>query len=259
MDLYRLQQQLLELMIFLSVQTSKKDFHRIDQFLVAYFQLPPAFGGQYDTVATVVDLVLGPPDERLALQSIQDCGGPIGLSYAVRNRGSLRGLVVMNSWAWEASIPQKLFSLVMGGWPLGYWLQTRHNFFARSIVPHGIHHKEKLVPSLRKAYTGPFPTAQSRIPTWVFPRHIRKAGCWLRELETQLDRLADLPTQILCGSRDEPGFRKVELARWQRHLLSHETEVLDDASHFIQEDRPERVVATIVRLLARTQHQQGNA
>ena len=55
---------------------------------------------------------------------VQDWGGPIGMSYAVENRANVRGLVVMNSWAWEASVPQKLFSLVMGGWPFGYWLQT---------------------------------------------------------------------------------------------------------------------------------------
>jgi haloalkane dehalogenase len=39
----------------------------------------------------------------------------------------------------------------------------------------------------------------------------------------------------------------------------NETEILDDASHFIQEDGPERVLATIVRLLARTQHHRGHA
>lgn len=179
------------------------------------------------------------------------------MSYAVEHRYNLRGLVVMNSWAWEASVPQKLFSLVMGGWPLGYWLQTRRNFFATSIVPRGIFHKEKIVPSLRKAYIDPFPTIESRIPTWVFPRQIRMARHWLRELETRLSRLVDLPTQILWGSKDEPGFRKVELTRWQRHLRLHETEVLGDASHFIQEDRPDRVTASIFRLLERTQNYRG--
>jgi pimeloyl-ACP methyl ester carboxylesterase len=72
--------------------------------------------------------------------------------------------------------------------------------------------------------------------------------------ETRLSRLADLPTQILWGSQDEPGFRQVELMRWQKHLQLHETEVLDDASHFVQEDRPDRVTALIFRLLERTQN-----
>jgi len=81
----------------------------------------------------------------------------------------------------------------------------------------------------------------------------------LQELESQLQSLADLPSQILWGRRDEPGFRKVELARWQKHLRSQETEMLEDASHFIQEDRPDRVVASIIRLLTRTQPARGAA
>ena len=44
---------------------------------------------------------------RLELTSIvlvvQDWGGPIGMNYAVQNRPNLRGLVVMNTWAWPAS------------------------------------------------------------------------------------------------------------------------------------------------------------
>ncbi len=30
---------------------------------------------------------------------VQDWGGPIGMSYAVRNRKNLRGVIVMNTWA----------------------------------------------------------------------------------------------------------------------------------------------------------------
>jgi haloalkane dehalogenase len=40
--------------------------------------------------------------------------------------------------------------------------------------------------------------------------------------------------------------------RWQRHPPLHETEVLEDASHFVQEDRPDRLVAAIRRILERT-------
>jgi haloalkane dehalogenase len=176
---------------------------------------------------------------------VQDWGGPIGMSYAVRHKQNVCGIVVMNSWAWPASVPQRLFSLVMGGWPLGYWLQTRRNFFARVIVPRGIHHSEKVTDNLKKAYTSPFPTPQSRRPTWVFPRQIRKAGSWLRALESQLPILSDVPTKILWGAKDEPGFRIQERVKWQRYLKRHDVEILNDASHFVQEDRPERVAAAI--------------
>jgi haloalkane dehalogenase len=184
---------------------------------------------------------------------MQDWGGPIGMNYAVRHREQIRGVIVMNTWAWPATLPKvKMFSLVMGGWPLGYWLQTRKNFFAKVIVPSGIFHREKRTASLRKAYTDPFPTPESRIPTWIFPGQIRKAGPWLATIEAQLPALADLPAQILWGARDSDGFPLELMARWQGYLKAHETEVLEDASHFVQEDRPDRVVASIRRLIART-------
>jgi haloalkane dehalogenase len=176
---------------------------------------------------------------------VQDWGGPIGMSYAVRHKENLRGIVVMNSWAWPASVPQTLFSFVMGGWPIGYWLQTRWNFFAKVVVPHGIHHSEKVTTRLRHAYTDPFPTPASRRPTWVFPRQIRKAKAWLGALESKLPVLSDVPAKILWGKKDEPGFRPHEMARWQHYLKRHKVETLDDASHFVQEDRPDRVAAAI--------------
>ncbi|WP_261304315.1 alpha/beta fold hydrolase [Paenibacillus andongensis] len=184
---------------------------------------------------------------------VQDWGGPIGFNYAVQNRDNLRGIVLMNTWAWPATLlAMKLFSIAMGGWPLGYWLQTRRNFFAKVIVPHGIHHSENVTESLRHAYSAPFPTPASRKPTWVFPRHIRKARLWLANIEAGLHKLSDLPTQILWGTKDSAGFPQDEMAKWQRHLPLNETEILDDASHYVQEDRPDRVAASIRRVLERT-------
>ncbi|MBB6669534.1 alpha/beta fold hydrolase [Cohnella nanjingensis] len=184
---------------------------------------------------------------------VQDWGGPIGMNYAVRHPAQIRGLVVMNTWAWRAKLlPMKLFSLAMGGWPIGYWLQTRRNFFARKIVPHGIHHQEKITDALRRAYTAPFPTPASRKPTWVFPRQIRKAGSWLAEIEAKLPALADVPAHILWGAKDSAGFPVAEMQRWQRYLPQNETELLEDASHYVQEDRPDRVAAAIRGVLNRT-------
>jgi haloalkane dehalogenase len=193
---------------------------------------------------------------HLALTSVvvvvQDWGGPIGMHYAVHHRDNLRGLVVMNTWAWPATLPQRLFSLVMGGWPLGYWLQTRRNFFAKSMLPNGIFHSERVTAGFRKAYTDPFPTPDSRRPTWIFPRQIRKAHTWLAGIESQLAGLSNVPAQILWGLHDDPGFPAAEMAKWQRYLRANETETLPDASHTVQEDRPDRVTASIRRVLARS-------
>lgn len=188
---------------------------------------------------------------------VQDWGGPIGMSYATTHSANIRAIVLMNTWAWPTSVPQYLFSLVMGGWPLGYWLQTKKNFFAQHIFPRGVFHKEKLSQELKNAYLAPFRTPQSRVPTWVFPRSIRKARAWLSETESKLHLLSEISTQIIWGKNDEPGFRPVEMQRWQRYFKNHETETLDDASHFVQEDRPDRVIAAIRRAIERTENREN--
>jgi pimeloyl-ACP methyl ester carboxylesterase len=43
-----------------------------------------------------------------------------------------------------------------------------------------------------------------------------------------------------------------QMAKWQRYLPMNETEILDDASHYVQEDRPDRVAASIRRVWIRT-------
>jgi haloalkane dehalogenase len=183
---------------------------------------------------------------------VQDWGGPIGMSYAVQHRDKLRGAVVMNTWAWPASGLQQIFSIVMGGWPVGYLLQTRRNFFAKSMLPNGLFRPDRATETLRKAYTDPFPTPRSRVPTWVFPRQIRKSRRWLGTIESQLGNLADLPAQILWGTYDDPGFGVKEMKKWQRVLQDQETETLDDASHSVPEDRPDRVAQAVRRVLERS-------
>lgn len=195
--------------------------------------------------------------ERLDLKDfvivVQDWGGPIGMSYVVKRQGNIRGVVLMNTWAWPSTLRNvRMFSLAMGGWPIGYLLQTKMNFFAKTIVPAGIYHKEKVTQTLRRAYTDPFPTHRSRIPTWVFPGQIRKAGPWLATIEAELSTLSGLPTQVLWGAQDRAGFPLELMDRWRGYLVANETEVLDDASHFVQEDRPDRVIASIRRVLERT-------
>ena len=175
------------------------------------------------------------------------------MSYAVKHQDNIRGLVLMNTWAWPAKLLKvKMFSLVMGAWPIGYWLQTKKNFFAKTILPAGIFHKEKVTDILRKAYTDPFQTPESRVPTWIFPRQILKAGSWLAKIEAELPTLSGLPTQILWGAQDQAGFPLELMDRWRGYLKANDTEVLGDASHFVQEDRPDRVIASIRRVLERT-------
>lgn len=195
--------------------------------------------------------------EHLQLKEItlvvQDWGGPIGMHYAVEHPANIRALVVMNTWVFQPDRKARVFSSLMGGWPFGKLLQTRFNFFARVIVPKSIHHKQNVTPELRHAYTMPFPTPASRIGTWVFPREIVAAAPWLAQIESRLALLADKPTELLWAMRDKAFGDEKVIAQWRSYLKNSDLERLEDADHYLQEDRPDRVVAAIERAVARSQ------
>jgi pimeloyl-ACP methyl ester carboxylesterase len=55
-------------------------------------------------------------------------------------------------------------------------------------------------------------------------------------IESMLPNLHDLPAQLLWGTKDSAGFPLEQMAKWQRNLPLNETEILEDASHYVQED-----------------------
>lgn len=212
---------------------------------------PPGYGytprEHAERVEALVDH-LGLEDYVLV---VHDWGGPIGMALANRQPERLAGLVILNSWCWPAMANAWLFSLIMGGWPLGYLLQTRCNFFVRTLVPWGIKGLEGRLPEVLAAYTAPFPTPASRRGTYVFPRSIRKARPWLEELEAGLDRLRSKPVELVWAM-DDPAFGSERyIRRWLRHFPGAAVDRVADAGHYLPEDRPDRVVAAIRRVLDR--------
>ncbi len=174
-----------------------------------------------------------------------DWGGPIGLSIATQRPQDFSGLVILNTWCWRPDLRSTLFSLIMGSNFPGCYLQLKKSFFAKTVVPGSIFHKEKVTKVLRKAYTDPFPTEASRIGTWIFPREIRQSADWLAETGANLHRLRDKPAALIWAMKDPAFGQPHYLARWQTLFPQARVETLDDASHYLQEDRPDRIVEAI--------------
>ena len=194
---------------------------------------------------------------------VQDWGGPIGMAIAADHPERIAGVVVGNSWCWGPTPSMWLFSKWIGG-PVGRYLILRHNLFADSMVRSSLAADAKVGksagtqtaaepdPRILEAYTAPFPDAASRLGTWVFPRAITRDRPWIRSVESRLGPLSDVPAELLWGERD-PTFSKPSFdERWRRHFPNAATERIADAGHFVQEDRPDRVAAAVLRLLART-------
>lgn len=181
----------------------------------------------------------------------QDWGGPIGLRVAVDRPERAAGLVLANTWCWAPDWRMRLFSRVLGGEPLGRWLQLEHNFFARCLVPRGIHRPERREEGVLEAYTKPFPDPPSRAGTWAFARAVRTSAGWLEATWRELGRLVPLPVELAWGARDPALGRASYVERWRERFPRARLDRIEDAGHYVQEDRPDRVAEAVRRCVAR--------
>ena len=193
-----------------------------------------------DVVAEVVRRL----DLRDYTPMVQDWGGPIGISVAVRDPDRVAGLIIGNTWAWpmDRNLPAQVFSKVLGG-PAGHLLVRRLGVFTNVAVPRA-RGRSRLTADEMAMYRGPHPTPASRAPVHVFPREITAATALLSETAEGLHLLADRPALIVWATLD-PAFRAAERRRWERELPQSRTVLLEGAGHYFQDDAPDEVVAAV--------------
>jgi len=181
--------------------------------------------------------------ERFSLM-VQDWGGPIGLWVAGRRAAQVERLVIGNTWAWpiEGDKHFERFSALMGG-TIGRFMIRHFNAFVNLMIPMNVKRK-RLSSETMAAYRGPFPTRDSRMPTWIFPREIAKSRGFLAEVESGLLKLASKPALILWGDKDI-AFRAQEQRRFETVFPEHRTRILEGAGHYIQEAAPEAIATAI--------------
>jgi haloalkane dehalogenase len=181
--------------------------------------------------------------ERLGLTDltmmVQDWGGPIGLGLAGRRPELVRRLIIGNTFAWPLAGDWRIrtFSGVFGG-PIGRTLTWAFNFVPRYFFARGLAHKP--APEVLAMYLAPWRRRARRRAAVIAPRQLVAASAYLKEVEAALPRLADRPALIVWGLKDF-AFRDAERTRFERIFAKHTTVLLDDASHFLQEDAGERI------------------
>jgi haloalkane dehalogenase len=195
--------------------------------------------------ARVVESFIEHLDLRDVTVMVQDWGGPIGFWVATHHPERFRAFVIGNTWAWPISGDRatEWFSKALGSAGPGGLLVKRADIFTNVFMRGGIKRK-KLTLDERFMYQRPHPTPESRVPVHVMPREILAARDLLTEVEDGLGQVADKPALIVWGDKDQ-AFRRTQRLRWERTFANHRTEILHGASHYIQEDAPDEIVAAI--------------
>jgi haloalkane dehalogenase len=187
--------------------------------------------------------------DQLFVMVVQDWGGPIGLLNAVQRPDDVGALCIMNTWAWVPDRFTRNFGRVLSS-RVGRQLIERRNFFATTGIRQGIVTAKSKSQSVFDAYTAPFPDKTARYPTWVMPRELLMNDARLEQLEQDLSKLKGKPTEMVWGMADRGFGKESVITRWHQALGDVPTTRLDDAGHFLQEDRPGAIAEAIHRLVA---------
>lgn len=197
----------------------------------------------------------------------QDWGGVIGLGWAARHKDLVKRLVPMNTTGFVPSDRRGLAGVrplpwgLLGLWSLkipvfGEVFVQGLNGFARVLLPAGIHHRERLTPGVMEGYLDPYATWSSRRAHLASVRQVpllRSHPTWrlLQETGAELEGWT-VPTQLIWGMKD-PVFVPWFLEEFERRLPNHAPSVrIEDASHFLQDDRPDLISETIRQFMRAT-------
>lgn len=173
---------------------------------------------------------------------VNDWGGPIGLSYALKHPENIKKIVIMNTWMWSMKKDWyfQAFSGFMGG-AIGRFLIKKYNFFGKSIVKMAVGDYKKMGKHIHKHYYEHLETKKDRKACYVFPKQIIGSSKWLDSLWQQKDKINNIPTTIIWGMKDI-AFREQELNYWIDNWNNPKVIKLAETGHFPQEETPSIVI-----------------
>ena len=196
----------------------------------------------------------------------QDWGTALAFHLAERRPDFVRGLAFMEFVApfptWEAFVrgsrAREIFRTFRTPGE-GEQLILEENIFVERILPGGM--RRKLSDEEMAVYRAPFPTPQSRRPTWRFPNEIPIAGepaDVVAMIEAAHAALALSTYPKLLFAADPGALVPPALAEdFARKLKDCRLLKLGDGVHFLQEDHPETIGRAVAAFIAEVEGRKG--
>jgi cis-3-alkyl-4-acyloxetan-2-one decarboxylase len=215
-----------------------------------------------------LDALLESLDLRGATVVPQDWGGPIGLRWATRHPERVDGLFILNTFAHgfraealppgKEKIPLPLPIRLFRAPIVGELLVKGLDAFKRGFLfGQGVVHRERMTPTVKRAYREVHSGWSERTSILVFPREIpvTAAGpvaAMNAEIEEELKQhFRSKPVQIAWAMKD-PAFLPTYLRTlWLDTFPDAPVTRLEDAGHYLQEDAYEKIVPELVGFVGR--------
>jgi haloalkane dehalogenase len=205
-------------------------------------------------------------DLRDATVVPQDWGGPIGLYWATRHHERVERLFILNTLAHgfrrEAlppgkdkvplPLPLRLFRMPLVGEVLVKGLDAFKRGF---LFGQGVTHRDRLTPTVKRAYRQVHSGWSERTAILVFPREIPVTGdgpvtAMNAEIERGLEEhFRSKPVRIVWAMKDIAFLPAYLETLWLRTFPDAEVTKLDDAGHYLQEDAHERIAPELVQFV----------
>jgi haloalkane dehalogenase len=199
---------------------------------------------------------------------VQDWGTALAFLLAERRPDFVRGLAFMEFIrpipSWEEFVRDSQAREIFRTFRTpgeGEKLILEGNAFVERVLPGGMRHK--LTDEEMAVYRAPFPTPQSRRPTWRFPNEIPIAG-QPADVYAMMERAhaalaaSTYPKLLFAadpGALVSPAFAEEFAGKLKDCRLVK----LGDGVHFLQEDHPETIGRSVAAFIAEVEGRRGRS
>lgn len=205
-----------------------------------------------DNLVALVDQL----DLKQATLLVHDWGGAIGLGAALERPERIARLVLFNTGAFPPPfVPLRIRACRTP--LLGTLAMRGFNAFAGAALTMATERLDGLPAAVKAGLIAPYDSWAHRIAIDRFVHDIpftKRHRTWsvLETIEQGLNSLANRPTLMVWGMKDWC-FRPECLERLLTHFPSAEVKRLSNAGHYVIEDEPAEVIASVRAFLDRTQ------
>jgi haloalkane dehalogenase len=199
----------------------------------------------YDRHTELVTRVLGGLNLSDAVAVVQDWGGPIGLRWAVENADQVGALAIFNTGLFTGRVSKGFmawrdFAEKNPDLPVGFVIQGAT--------------ATELAPEVVAAYDAPFPNAESKAGAAQFPLLVptTEEAVGATEMRAVTDELSRWRKPALVAFSDQdPVFPYPRAGEAFCELIPTAGEQIriEGASHFLQEDKGERLAVEVLKHL----------